>query len=362
MRHCPTPPLRGRRAVALAAALGFALAGCSSAGTSSAGSAAPAPNAVAGAPDKAAAEGGGAPAVDGGAAQADDAGSRSLSELVAGRQIVRTASVAVTVTDVDTASTALHAAIVGAGGIILDETRSAGEPWPTAIEGDRAVIEKVATGTLTVTAQVPSAALDRVVDRIDDLGTLVQRATTSSDVTSQVIDTTSRLATMKASIERVRALMAQAKDIGQVVTLEGELSRREADLESLQSTLAALKDQVAMSTLTVTMSTTAPAAADQEDGFLAGLSRGWTAFAAAVVGGLTFLGAVTPFVLFVLLVAIPVWRFRRRHDAPPAPHAGPSAAPAAPNAGPSAAAHTPAAEVGADPSPAESEEVPKASA
>lgn len=349
MRHSPTPQLRGRRALALAAALGFALAGCSSAGTSTAGSAAPEPNAVAGAPDKAASDGG-APAVDGGAARADNGGSRSLSEQVAGRQIVRTASVAVTVTDVDTASTALHAAIVGAGGIILDETRSAEEPWPTAVEGDRALIEKVATGTLTVTAQVPSATLDRIVDRIDDLGTLVQRATTSSDVTSQVIDTTSRLATMKASIERVRALMAQAKDIGQVVTLEGELSRREADLESLQSTLAALKDQVAMSTLTVTMSTTAPTEVDQEDGFLAGLSRGWTAFAAAVIGGLTFLGAVTPFVLFALLVAIPVWRFMRRRAAGPAPTPGPSAA-----------ANAPAAEVGADPKPAESEAVATAS-
>jgi hypothetical protein len=343
MRPTLSPQPRGRRALALMAALGVALAGCSSAGTSESSDAAQ--NPVAGAPDKAASDGAGAPAEDragavttGGA----DGPSRSLSEQIAGRQIARTASVALTVADLDAASTALHAAITTAGGTILDETRTAGEPWPTGLEGDRALTEKVATGTTTVTAQVPSAALDRVVERIGDLGTLIQRATTSSDVTSQVIDTTSRLATMKASIDRVRALMAQAKDIGQVVTLEGELSRREAELESLQSMLAALKDQVAMSTVTVTMSTTAAEEA-ADDGFLAGLAGGWSAFTAALVGGLTVLGAATPFMLFALLFAIPVWRFMRRRNAPAAPNPGPSTT----QTGPSAAATTPAAEVGA---------------
>jgi Domain of unknown function (DUF4349) len=69
--------------------------------------------------------------------------------------------------------------------------------------------------------------------------------------------------------------MAQAKDIGQVVALEGELSQREGDLESLESQLGALKNGVARSTLTVWLSTP-----DNESvtssGFVAGLRSGGT--------------------------------------------------------------------------------------
>ena len=53
----------------------------------------------------------------------------------------------------------------------------------------------------------------------------------------------------------VSTLMAQAKDVGQVVALEGELSQREADLESLESQQAALANSVERSTLILSLST-----------------------------------------------------------------------------------------------------------
>ena len=130
------------------------------------------------------------------------------------------------------------------------------------------------------------------------------------------MDTESRLKTMRASVARVRALMSRANDIGQVVALEGELSRREADLESLESQLGALKTSVAMSPLTVVLNT--PGTAPLTDaGFVAGLRSGWDAFTASSRGVLTAIGAVLPFAALGALIAWGiVWWIRRRRTSP----------------------------------------------
>jgi hypothetical protein len=108
--------------------------------------------------------------------------------------------------------------------------------------------------------------------------------------------------------------MVQAKDIGQVVALEGELSQREADLESLESQLAALKNSVERSSLTVWLSTPENTPVTRT-GFVAGLRSGWDAFTASLSGLLTAIGAVLPFAVLSALVAAALWRLLRRRRA-----------------------------------------------
>ena len=161
---------------------------------------------------------------------------------------------------------------------------------------------------------MPSDKLDTALDQLTSkqVGTVLQRSASSQDVTSQYVDTQSRLKTMTASVERVRALMTQAKDLGQVVALEGELSRREADLESLQSQMDALKTSVERSTLSVTLSTTGNEPVT-DNGFLAGLRSGWDAFTASAAGLFQAIGTVLPFAVFFALLGAPLlWWWRRR--------------------------------------------------
>ena len=129
---------------------------------------------------------------------------------------------------------------------------------------------------------------------------------------------------MTASVARVRALMAQAKDLGQVVQLEGEVSRREADLESLQSQMDALKTSVERSTLTVSLSTPGNEPVTG-NGFLAGLRSGWDAFTASAGGLLLAVGAMLPFAVFFALVGAPIWwSWSRRRTNRPSVTPGPS--------------------------------------
>lgn len=81
--------------------------------------------------------------------------------------------------------------------------------------------------------KVPTAAYETAIERLSGLGKRTSIHQESSDVTEQVVDVDSRIASQRASLNRMRALLAKATTIGDVVSVESELTRREADLEAL---------------------------------------------------------------------------------------------------------------------------------
>jgi len=117
-------------------------------------------------------------------------------------------------------------------------------------------------------------------------------------------------------VARVRALLAQATSIGDIVSVEAELARREADLDSLQRRLATLKDQVALSTLTVELRTApAPTPASPPPGFGAGLGAGWSGLKVIGSGLATAAGFLLPFLPVLAVAGVGVWAVRRRRTA-----------------------------------------------
>jgi hypothetical protein len=128
------------------------------------------------------------------------------------------------------------------------------------------------------------------------------------------------LASQRASVARVRALLDRASSVSDVVQVEGELTKRQADLESLQQRHDALSAQVAMSTVTVKVTRRdAPArpAPVSRGGFVGGLAAGWRARLASLEVLLMVLGTVLP---FVVLIGVPAgaalvlrqrWKARR---------------------------------------------------
>lgn len=255
---------------------------------------------------------------------------------VVNRKLVRTATLRMRVDRVAAAAADVQAIAVGLGGIVSSENISSGDPHdgtpdPTAT-GASSAAAPGATNTAvavrdesgTMTLQVPAAKLDAALDQLAKLGTVLQRTTSSDDVTSTYVDTSSRIATMKASIDRIRALMARTTAIDQIVTIETELSKREADLESLQATLATLDAQTTMSTVSLSLATRiAPTPAEEGgSGFLYGLRGGWSAFTSILAGLVTGLGALLPFLAALVLVGVPVrlwWRRRAVSTTAPSP-------------------------------------------
>jgi hypothetical protein len=321
MRTPDRPARRLTTAVAaLALALGLtALSGCSGSSDDSgaASSAADAPQAAreksvagsAGQDDVAAKE----------AATAGAAISTAVDPAVLNRKLSRRADISVTVADVDVAATKVRSIAAAAKGIVLSEAISS-EPGAPGTGGYS-----------TITISVPTEALDATLDRVAELGDVHSRNASTEDVTAQYIDTESRVETMQASVERVRALMGQATRLADIVSLEAELSRRQADLEALQSQLAALDDAVTLAPIEVRLSTdeSVLAEADDDTGFLAGLTAGWEAFTASVAVLLTVVGAVLPFAVVIALVAVPLLLWLRRRGSRPLAAAAQPGPPAA---------------------------------
>ncbi|MGH8970970.1 MAG: DUF4349 domain-containing protein, partial [Actinomycetes bacterium] len=236
----------------------------------------------------------------------------SARVLPADRTVVYRAEISVRVKDVEAAALRAEGRVSAAGGLVSSEQTSADEA-----SGQ--------TTSASMTLRVPPADFRDVLDDLGKLGTALSRTQTAEDVTGQLVDVQSRVETQKRSVARVRALLDEAATVGEVVQIESELARREADLESMQAQLAKLEDVTDLATIELSLvapDTPDPGAEGDEDlGFLAGLKGGWDAFVAIVLVGLTVLGALVPFLVTAVLVGVPgllVWRSRRRPAAPPA--------------------------------------------
>jgi Domain of unknown function (DUF4349) len=271
---------------------------------------------------------GGAPAKAG---QAPAAGAPAVAPAVFDRKLSRRADIALTVDDVDAAASRVRSIAVAADGVVLAEAISTDPDLPGRPDLPDLPDLPEQGGYSTITVAVPTDALDSTLDRLAKLGTVHSRNASTNDVTAQYVDTESRVKTMQTSVERVRALMTRATRLADIVSLEAELSRRQADLEATQSQLAALKDSVSMAPVEVRLSTDADvlAATDDDTGFLAGLTAGWAAFTASVGMVLTVLGAALPFAVVVALVSVPLLVWLRRRGPGTRGTAGPAVQPPA---------------------------------
>ncbi len=135
--------------------------------------------------------------------------------------------------------------------------------------------------TSRVVLRIPSEDFQRAMDELEQVASLENSTITAEDVTTQVINNRVRIRAQKASIARIQALFARAQNIGDIIRIEGQLSRRQANLTSLERQQAYLSDQTSMSTITVYLERTpekAPPKEESEDqaGFVAGLDAAGT--------------------------------------------------------------------------------------
>jgi hypothetical protein len=284
-----------RRLVGVALLLGVAtgiVTACSSTSSGAADTAAVAPN------QAESAGGSGEGQSTGQGEKSGGVGEQNINQPGVDRTLVRTASMNLEAADV--------------GGAVSDARNIA------ITEGGYAGREDVREESASLTLHIPSDRFDRALGDLSKLGKVISRNQTAEDVTEQVVDLDSRLASQRASVDRVRALLAKATTVDEIVRIEQELTTREADLESLEQRRQALAGQVAMSTVNISISKPGDAptpAEDDSSGFVGGLTDGWGAFLDAGRVTLQVLGALLPFLLVLGVPAVLVFRWYRRRRA-----------------------------------------------
>ncbi|MEU3723916.1 DUF4349 domain-containing protein [Streptomyces sp. NPDC031705] len=220
--------------------------------------------------------------------------------------VIRTGTLAIETAEPQKALAAARTAAEGAGGYVGNEST------------ERA---KDGRMTSTLTLRVPGERFDAVIGALEGSGKLLNRKVEAQDVTEKVADVDSRVKSQQASVARVREMMEKASALSDVVMLEGELSRRQSDLESLLAQQNALKDQTALGTVTVSVSEPAAAPAEREEeepGLGDALAGGWSLFTTLVRYLALAVAAVLPFAIAGALVFLGFRAYRRLRPAKPA--------------------------------------------
>ncbi|MFC7791174.1 DUF4349 domain-containing protein [Streptomyces cinereoruber] len=300
-------------------------AGGSDAGDRSAGARAERP--ADRAPGGGAADGSSGASSGSGPGSGSDAGSgsgsgsgKAAAKAPAQQHVIRTASLSVEVADAAKALATARTVAVDAGGRVENES--------TERVDDTSLASRIVL-------RVPQGKYDSVLAELAGTGKLLNRKADAQDVTDQVVDVQSRIATQRASVARVRELMDRADKLSDVVTLEAELSRRQADLEALLAQQSSLKDRTSLATITLQLTEKRKEEPKDEEpkdegrpGFLDALSGGWNALVGVAAWVLVVLAALAPW-LAVGLAAFLLWsrlirpRLAARRPAPvPGPRPG----------------------------------------
>src|SRR5690606_25249238 len=105
-----------------------------------------------------------------------------------------------------------------------------------------------------ITLKIPADRYTDVLDQLSTrLGTKISLSQEAEDVTGEVADVDARVRSAKATLESFRKLLGRADSVGEVIQVEQEIARREADLEALQARQNSLKHRTRYATVTVTL-------------------------------------------------------------------------------------------------------------
>jgi hypothetical protein len=311
-----------RLLVALPAGLALiataALAGCTSGGTSSsaASGAVGAPGGAVASPAQApaakgiASSAGGASSVNGArsaAGGADGNGQAASAARLspAGQQLIYTAQLTVRASDVSAAVSRATAIAADAGGYVASENASSNPDHPDQ-------------STATIEVKIPVTAYAVTLGELSGsaLGTRLSLQQQAQDVTQQVADVNSRVASDEAAISQLRSLLSHAGSVGDLLDVQNQINSQESDLEALQAQQSALNHETAFATVAITIvGPKAPVKPKSKPapppGLAAGLSGGWHALRVTVSWVLAILGAVAPFAAVVAVAGFAAFRVRR---------------------------------------------------
>lgn len=165
--------------------------------------------------------------------------------------LVRTGAFSLEVDDVEASLTKLTGVVKGQGGYVSGSYRFTDSSTPY----------------LTVTFRVPSASFDAAVLALRAEGTIISEQISTYEVTMQLVDLEARLRNLRASEAALIELMSRATTVSDVLAVQTQLTAVRSDIESYDAQRAALADQVAMASISVTISPVGSSIGDATDGF-----------------------------------------------------------------------------------------------
>jgi Domain of unknown function (DUF4349) len=217
-------------------------------------------------------------------------------------QLIKTATVRLTVQDVDGAIADLRTLLKQQQGDIYDFDDQRG--------GDGA------RRRITLELKVPQQNLDPTLEALTKLGTVVNTQVSSEDVTTQIVDTEARLKNLRQQEAMTQKIMERTGSIKDVLAVSQQLSQVRDQIERLDAQVKQLKTQVAYSTIKLQMEAAIVGGPVNQNTFGQQVQDRWnrsTRGASQLMIGLMLLGiGLIPFLPFLLLLGVGLYILQRQ--------------------------------------------------
>jgi hypothetical protein len=170
--------------------------------------------------------------------------------------------------------------------------------------------DQIRTGVITF--MVPATRFDDTIDQLSKLGKVQNEHISGQDVSGQYVDLNARLVNAESQRAAMLALLAQAHNINDIITVQNQIGQITGEIEQLKGQIKYLDTNTAYSTVTVSMTEAGapvPAASSDSWGFATALTDAAHNFVTTINYVVTGLGAIGP-LLVLLGLGYLLWRRR----------------------------------------------------
>ena len=172
-------------------------------------------------------------------------------------------------------------------------------------------------GEIMLQLKIPVTSYHPTLTTLTKLGVQISFTEQAQDVTQQVADVSSRVASAEAAIKQLRELLSRAGSIPSLLSVQDEINSQETSLESLLAQQAALAHETSYATVTVTfvghhVKVVKKPKKKMHRGLVAGLGTGWHGLKLVVVWLLTAIGTLLPFAVPIVAIGWVIYLGRRR--------------------------------------------------
>lgn len=241
---------------------------------------------------------------------ADDSGAQKAAGGDGAAIVLQTASVSLTSGTFDADVAQIEALLSRTGGWMAYRSISGTAPSAGDDRGRWASLDM----------RVPTHALDAFLSEVEAVGQLTGSDRSAEDISDRYQDTQGRLAMYKAQRDRLLALMEEAQDMEDILSIEARLSEVQYELESLQGRLNSWDSRANYASVQVWVEEAVPSQASPDLPFPQRLRLAVSSSLRAARGfladALVFLIMAAPYLVcavVVIAVVHAIWRGRRNH-------------------------------------------------
>jgi hypothetical protein len=164
---------------------------------------------------------------------------------------------------------------------------------------------------MTASVRVPAGSLESFLQSIRSVASNLTYSQSLQDVTVETLDLESRISVLEASISRLEEVLADAKNLSELLEAENFLTQREAELHSLRSQAAYWAQAVAYATVHMDVAEQNHSEVGGSNNFWDSIMNGWMDFSSSFNELFLAIAYLSPWLALLAVLSLIGWKVYR---------------------------------------------------